>query len=72
MLKPEYFNNKEDRLLEIYNQFVNFIYNDIAGRFLKAGEMSGTADRLLYKLAVDRSKQFGIKSIIAGCCSDIV
>lgn len=58
MLKPEYFNNKEDRLLEIYNQFVNFIYNDIAGRFLKAGEMSGTADRLLYKLrAMGESQQ---------------
>ena len=52
MLKPEYFNYKEDRLLEIYYQFVDFIYKDIAGRLLKAGEMSGTADRLLYKLRV--------------------
>lgn len=58
MLKPEYFNNREDRLLEIYNKFVDFIYKDIAGRLLKAGEISGTADRLLYKLrAMGESQQ---------------
>lgn len=60
MLKPEYFNYKykEDRLLEIYYQFVDFIYKDIAGRLLNAGEMSGTADRLLYKLrAMGESQQ---------------
>lgn len=58
MLKPEYFNNKEDRLLEIYRQLEDFILKDIAGRLLTAGEMSGTADRLLYKLrAMGESQQ---------------
>ena len=50
MLKPEYFNNKDDKLIEIYRQLEDFILKDIAGRLLTAGEMSGTADRLLYKL----------------------
>ena len=50
MLKPEYFEGKGNRLLELYRQLEDFILSDIAGRLLKAGEMSGTADRLLYKL----------------------
>lgn len=50
MLKPEYFEGKGDRLLELYRQLEDFILSDIAGRLLKAGEMSGTTDRLLYKL----------------------
>lgn len=58
MLKPEYFNNKDDKLIEIYRQLEDFILKDIAGRLLTAGEMSGTADRLLYKLrAMGESKQ---------------
>lgn len=58
MLKPEYFNNKEDKLIEIYRQLEDFILKDIAGRLLTAGEMSGTADRLLYKLrAMGESQQ---------------
>lgn len=50
MLKPEYFEGKEERLMELYRQLEDFILNDIAGRLLTAGEMSGTADRLIYKL----------------------
>lgn len=50
MLKPEYFEGKEQRLIELYRQLEDFIMSDIAGRLLTAGEMSGTADRLLYKL----------------------
>ena len=50
MLKPEYFDNKEDRLLEIYRELEEFILKDIAGRLLTARELSGTADRLIYKL----------------------
>lgn len=50
MLPPDYFTNKEDRILELYRQLEDFILKDIAGRLLAAGEMSGTADRLLYKL----------------------
>lgn len=58
MLKPEYFNNKDDKLIEIYRQLEDFILKDIAGRLLTAGEMSGTADRLLYKLrAMGESQQ---------------
>lgn len=47
---PSYFEGKEQRLLELYRQLEDFILSDIAGRLLTAGEMSGTADRLLYKL----------------------
>lgn len=50
MLKPEYFVGKEQRLIELYRQLEDFILSDIAGRLLTAREMSGTADRLLYKL----------------------
>lgn len=50
MLKPEYFDGKEQRLIELYRQLEDYILSDIAGRLLAAGEMSGTADRLLYKL----------------------
>ena len=50
MLTPEYLEGKEERLLELYRQLEDFIMKDIAGRLLTAGEMSGTADRLLYKL----------------------
>ncbi len=50
MLKPDYFTNKEDRLLELYRQLEDFILRDITRRLLKAGEMTATADRLIYKL----------------------
>ena len=50
MLPPEYFTNKEDRLLELYRQLENFILKDITRRLLSAGEMTATADRLILKL----------------------
>lgn len=50
MLPPEYFTNKEDRLLEIYRQLENFILKDISRRLLSAGKMTATADRLIWKL----------------------
>ena len=50
MLPPEYFTNKEDRLLELYRQLENFILKDITRRLLSAGEMTATADRLIWKL----------------------
>ena len=49
MLKPEYFENKEDQMLEMFRELENFLLNDISQRLLKAGEMSGTADRNLWK-----------------------
>jgi hypothetical protein len=50
MLPPEYFTNKEDRLLELYRQLENFILKDITRRLLSAGEMTATVDRLIWKL----------------------
>lgn len=50
MLPPDYFTNKEDRLLELYQQLENFILQDITRRLLSAGEMTATADRLIYKM----------------------
>lgn len=50
MLPPEYFYHKEDRLLELYRQLENFILKDITRRLLSAGEITGTADRLIWKL----------------------
>ena len=50
MLPPDYFTNKEDRLLELYSQLENFILKDITRRLLSAGEMTATADRLIWKL----------------------
>lgn len=50
MLKPEYFEGKEQRLIELYRQLEDFIMSDIAGRLLAAGEMTATADRLIWKL----------------------
>lgn len=50
MLPPEYFTNKEDRLLELYRQLENFILKDITRRLLSAGEMTATSDRLIWKL----------------------
>lgn len=50
MLEPDYFTNKEDRLLEMYRKLEIFIMKDIARRLLNAGEMTATADRMMYKL----------------------
>lgn len=50
MLSPDYFTNKEDRLLELYRQLEDFILKDITRRLLSAGEMTATADRLIWKL----------------------
>ena len=50
MLPPDYFTNKEDRLLELYRQLEDFILKDITRRLLSAGEMTATADRLIWKI----------------------
>lgn len=50
MLEPEYFNDKADRMLEIYRQLEDFIMHDIAERLLKSQSVSGTADRMIWKL----------------------
>lgn len=50
MLMPDYFYGKTDRLNEIYVQWEDFVMQDIAQRILKAGEITATADRLIWKL----------------------
>ena len=50
MLRPEYFEGKADRILELYERLENFILRDIARRILKSGKITATADRLLYRL----------------------
>lgn len=50
MLEPEYFNDKADRMIEIYRELEDFILQDIAGRLLESQSVSGTADRLIWKL----------------------
>lgn len=61
MLPPDYFTNKEDRLLEIYRQLENFILKDITLRLLSAGEMTATADRLIWKLTQMGESQAAIE-----------
>jgi len=50
MLPPDYFSFKEDRLLQLYSELEAFILKDITRRLLSAGEMTATADRLIWKL----------------------
>lgn len=50
MLTPDYFYGKSDKLIEMYQELEDWILQDIAMRLMKAGELSGTADRELWKL----------------------
>lgn len=50
MLRPDYFYGKTDKLVEMYQDLEDWIISDIAMRLVKAGELSGTADRELLKL----------------------
>lgn len=50
MLPPEYFYGKSDRMIELYEQLQTWILKDITRRLLSAGEMTATADRLIWKL----------------------
>lgn len=50
MLEPEYFNDKADRMLELYRELEDFILQDISMRLLKSQSMSATADRMIWKL----------------------
>lgn len=50
MLEPEYFYGKSDKLIEMYQDLEDWILQDIAKRLLKSGDLSGTADRELWKL----------------------
>ena len=50
MLEPGYFEDKADKMIEMYRELEDYIMDDIAKRLLKSGEVSGTADRLIWKL----------------------
>ena len=50
MLTPEYFEGKETKLISLYQQLTEFILKDITRRLINAGEMTATADRMIYKL----------------------
>lgn len=50
MLLPDYFIGKEEKILAIYQQWEQFVMKDIARRLLTAGQMTGTADRLIWKM----------------------
>ena len=50
MLRPDYFYGKTDKLVEMYQELEDWIIKDIAMRLIKYGELSGTADRELWKL----------------------
>lgn len=50
MLEPEYFYGKSEKMVEMYQDLEDWILQDIASRLLKSGDLSGTADRELWKL----------------------
>lgn len=50
MLAPEYFEGKELRMMELYQQLSEFILKEAARFLVKAGELPPTADRLLQRL----------------------
>ncbi len=50
MLQPDYFNNLSDKMIMLYEELQTFILKDITRRLLSAGEMTATADRLIWKL----------------------
>ena len=50
MLRPDYFYGKTDKLVEMYQELEDWIIKDISMRLIKSGELSGTADRELWKL----------------------
>lgn len=50
MLKPEYFDGKEQRMVELYQQLSEFILKEAARFLITAGKITPTADRLLQRL----------------------
>lgn len=50
MLKPEYFDGKEQRMMELYQQLSEFILKEAARFLITAGKITPTADRLLQRL----------------------
>ena len=50
MLKPEYFDGKEQCMMELYQQLSEFILKEAARFLVSAGKIPPTADRLLQRL----------------------
>lgn len=50
MLTPEYFDGKEQRMMELYQQLSEFILKEVARFLIAAGKITPTADRLLQRL----------------------
>lgn len=50
MLMPEYFDGKEQRIMELYQQLSEFILKEAARFLVSAGKIPPTADRLLQRL----------------------
>lgn len=61
MLPPEYFYGKSDRMIELYEILTSWILKESTRLLLNAGEMTGTADRLLYKLRIMGESQAAIE-----------
>ena len=51
MLRPEYFEGKADRILELYERLENFILRDIARRILKSGKITARCIPRCYPVA---------------------
>lgn len=62
MLQPDYFYGKSDRMIELYEQLQNWILGEATRFLLTAGEMTATADRLIYKLKMMGESQAAIES----------
>lgn len=61
MLTPEYFYGKSDRMIELYEILTSWILKESTRLLLNAGEMTGTADRLLYKMRIMGESQAAIE-----------
>ncbi len=61
MLFPEYFYGKSDRMIELYEILTSWILKESTRLLLNAGEMTGTADRLLYKMRIMGESQAAIE-----------
>lgn len=50
MLKPDYFDGKEERLLDLYRKLEDYILRDVSRRMLSAKKLTASADWMIYKL----------------------
>ncbi len=84
MLKPEYFDGKEQRMMELYQPLSEFILKEAARFLIAVGKITPTADRLLQRLRLmgetqaeeagsfDKTFPERTPSTAPGCRPDIV